>query len=182
MKQREKECGGVVLFVPLRLAPNKRKCLNNFEKLKIEPLWVECRYNYYIICRPKVLLNVTYNPLEANQNHILEQLLSKIDNATCESLPITMMGDYNLNSFPMLERENLETIFLPWGFSVADPTLLTRVCKVTIRQIDYILTEKIPDERSFVFDSPFETDNFGCALLTDITVERLNRLLLIKFD
>ena len=32
-----------------------------------------------------------------------------------------MMGDYNLDFFTSLEREKLETVILPYGFSVACP-------------------------------------------------------------
>ena len=51
-----------------------------------------------------------------------------------------------------------------------------------IRHIDYILTESLPDEKSFVFESPSKSGHFGCALFTDITVEKLSRIVLHRFD
>ena len=78
-----------------------------------------------------MLNNVTYNPMKQFQNDFLEQLETNIDNSTCETANITMMGDYNLDYLTPLERENLETVLLPYGFSVASPNLPTRVCKTT---------------------------------------------------
>ena len=42
-----------------------------------------------------MLINVTYNPMKQFQNDSLEQLETNIDNSTCETANITMMGDYN---------------------------------------------------------------------------------------
>ena len=42
----KKEGGGVMLYVPLRLALKERKDLNIFDKSKIESLWVECSCNF----------------------------------------------------------------------------------------------------------------------------------------
>ena len=42
-------------------------------------------------------INVTYIPLKQFQNDFLEQLKTNIDNSTCETANITMMGDYNLD-------------------------------------------------------------------------------------
>ena len=60
-----------------------------------------------------------------------------------------MMGDYNLGFFSTLEREKLETVFLPNGFSVAGPTLSTRFCKTTKVHNYFFLTEIIPDDKFF---------------------------------
>ena len=177
----KKGCG-VMLFVPLRLAPKEREDLNIFDKSKFESSWVECRCNFSNICESKMLLDVTYNLLKANQIDSLEQLSRNFDNATCEPLPITTMGDYNLDFFTTLERENLETANLPYGFSVAGPIFLTHICETTKTHFVYILTERIPDEKSFVFDSPFKTGHLGCALFTDITVGKLSRIIIHCFD
>ena len=129
-----------------------------------------------------MLLNVTYNILKANQIDFLEQLLSNIDNATCETFPIIMIGNYNLDFITTLERENLETVILLYGFSFVGPTLPTRSCEATKTRIDYIIMESIPDEKRFVFDSPFKTDYFRCALFTDLNIEKLSRIILCRFD
>ena len=44
-----------------------------------------------------MLINVTYNPMKQYQNDFLEKLETNIDNSTCETANITMMGDYNLD-------------------------------------------------------------------------------------
>ena len=92
-----------------------------------------------------MLVNVTFNSLKQYQNDFLEQLETNIDNSTCESANITMMGNYNFDYLTPLERENLETIILPYGFSGASPNLPTRVCKTTKTHIDYIIAENILD-------------------------------------
>ena len=92
------------------------------------------------------------------------------------------MGDYTLDFFTTLERENLETVILPYCASVAGPTLPTCICETTKTHIDYILKESIPDEKSIVFDNIFKTDHFSCALFTDITVEKLSRIIVHRFD
>ena len=44
-----------------------------------------------------MLLNITYNPLKLYQNVFLEHLLTNIDNSSCESIPIILFGDYNID-------------------------------------------------------------------------------------
>ena len=44
-------------------------------------------------------------------------------------------------------KQNLDTVVLPYGFTVASPWLPTRVCKSTKTHIDYILPENIDDEK-----------------------------------
>ena len=129
-RNNEKNKGGaVVFFVPLRLTPKEQKDLNVFDKSRFEFLWVECRCNFWNTFRSKMTLNVTYDPMKTNQNDFLEHLLNNIDNANCQSLRITMMGDYNLDFFTALELENLETVILPYRFPVAGPTLPTCFCE-----------------------------------------------------
>ena len=43
-------------------------------------------------------------------------------------------------------------------------------------------TKTIADEKSFVFDCPHRTNHSGCALFIDLTVEKLSRTLLHRFD
>ena len=84
-------------------------------------------------------------------------------------MDITPVGDYNLDYLTPLEKENLDTVVLPYGFTVASPCLQTRVCKYTKTHIDYILAENIDDEKSFVFDTPFKTDHFCSVLFTEVS-------------
>ena len=129
-----------------------------------------------------MLLKVTYNPLKAHQTDFLERLLSNNDNAICETVPISMMSDYNMNFSQTLEWDNLETVFIHYGFSVAGPTLPKRICKTTKMHIDYNLTVNIPHKKSFVFGSLSKTDHFGCVVFTDITVEKPSRIIFHRFD
>ena len=171
-----------MLFVPLKLAPRERKDLNLFDKTKFDSIWVECRNDFSKNCKKTMLINVTYNPMKQFQNDFLEQLETNIDNSTCETANITMMGDYNLDYLTPLERENLETVILPYGFSVASPNLPTRVCKTTKTHIDYIIAENILDGKCFVFNSPFKTDHFGSVVFTNVFAEKQKCTILQKFD
>ena len=118
-----------------------------------------------------MLINVTYNPLKQFRNDFREQLETNIDNSTCETANITMMCDYKLDYLNPLEWENLETIILPYGFSVASSKLPTRVCKTTKTHIDYTIAEIILDGKRFVFISPSKTDHFGSVVFTNVFAE-----------
>ena len=52
------------------------------------------------------------------------------------------MGDYNLKYLTPVEIENLDTVLLLYSFTVASPSLPTRVCKSTKTQFDYTLPEQ----------------------------------------
>ena len=103
MKQRKAD--GVTLLVPLTLAPKEHKHLVTFQKSKIELNCFECHYNFSNSCRSKTLLNVIFSPLKPNQNDFREHLLRKIDNASSEWLPITVIGDYDLNFLQRLNEK-----------------------------------------------------------------------------
>ena len=111
--------------------------------------------------------------------------MANLNNASCESfMGITLMGDYNLGYLTLLEKENLDTVVLPYGFTVASPCLPTRVCKSTKTNIDYILPENIDDGKSFVFDTPFNTDHFCSVLFTGVSAgeQKCLRLPIPRFD
>ena len=118
-----------------------------------------------------MLINITYNPLKQFQKDFLEQLETNIDNSTCETANIIRMGDYNLDYLTPLEWENLETVVLPYGFSVASLNSPMRVCKTTKTHLDNIIAENILDGNCSVFENPFETDHFGSVVFTNIFVE-----------
>ena len=128
-----------------------------------------------------MLINVTYNPLKQFQNDFLEQLETNIDNSTCETANITMMGDYNLDYLIPLEKENLETVILPYGFSVASRNLPTRVCKTTKTHIDYIKAENILDGKCFMFNA-FKRDHFGSVVFTNVFAEKQKCTILQMLD
>ena len=86
-----------------------------------------------------MLLKIASNPLKTHQYYFLrhlELLLSDIDKSICNSLPITLMGDWKLDFSTTLERENLEMVSLTCGFSVPGHTLPTRIYKTTKMHID----------------------------------------------
>ena len=165
--QIRKKGGGVMLFVPLKLAPRERKDLNLLDKTKFDSILVECKNDFSKKCKKTMLVTVTCNPLKQFQNDVFEQLETNIDNSTCETANITMMGDYNLNYLTPLERENLETVILPYAFSVASPNLPTRVCKTTETHIDYIIAETVLYVKCIVFNSSFKTNHFGSVVFTN---------------
>ena len=178
----KKKGGGVMIFVPLRLAPIERDDLSLIDNSTLDSLWVECRCNFSKNCKYKMLLNIIYKPLKKYQINFLEQLMTNLDNAACESMEITLMGDYNLDNLTPLEKENLDTVVLPYGFTVASPYLPTRVCKSTQTHIDYILAENIDDEKSFVFETPFKTDHFCSVLFTEVSAGKQKCIRLPRFD
>ena len=51
-----------------------------------------------------MFFNVTYNPLNLYQNEFLEQLLTNIDSSSCESIPIILLGDYNIDYLNLREK------------------------------------------------------------------------------
>ena len=60
----KKKGGGVMFFVPLKLAPSERNDLNLLDNSIFESLWVECRCTFSKNCKSTILLNITYNPLK----------------------------------------------------------------------------------------------------------------------
>ena len=75
----EKKGGGVILFVPLKLAPSERNDLNLFNNSTFKLLWVECRCNFSKNCKSKILLNITYNPLKKYQIDFHALVMSHLD-------------------------------------------------------------------------------------------------------
>ena len=109
--------------------------------------------------------------------------MTNLDNTSCESfIGIALMGDYNLDNLTPLEKGKLDTVVLPYGFTVASPCLPTRVCKSTKTHIDYILAENIDDGKSFVFETPFKTDYFYSVLFTQLSAGKEKCTRLPRFD
>ena len=72
----------------------------------------------------------------------------------------------------ILLNENLNSVVLPNGFTIANPNLPTRVCKTTRTHIDNVLTENVAEDRGYVFESPFKTEHFGSVLFIGVSVEK----------
>ena len=116
--------------------------------------------------KSRILLNITYNPLNKYQIDFLEQVMTNLNNASCESF----MGI------------TLDTVVLLSAFTVASSCLPPRVCKSTKTHIDYILAENMDDEKSFVFGTPFKTDHFCSVLFTEVSTGKRKGIRLPKFD
>ena len=85
----KKKGGGVLLYIPVKLAPKLRPDLNLFDKEKYESVWVECKSTFNISSKEKMLVNLCYNPSRSNFIDFLEQLTLNIDNAFSVSNKIT---------------------------------------------------------------------------------------------
>ena len=119
----KKKGGGVLLYIPVKLAPKLRPDLNLFDKEKYESVWVECKSTFNISSNEKMLVNLCYNPSRSNFIDILEQLTLNIDNAFSVSKKITLLGDYNINYLDSKEKEILDSIIIPYGLMVFVQTL-----------------------------------------------------------
>ena len=62
----KKKGGGVLLYIPVKLAPKLRPDLNLFDKEKYESVWVECKSTFNISSKEKMLVNLCYNPSRSN--------------------------------------------------------------------------------------------------------------------
>ena len=52
----KKKGGGVLLYIPVKLAPKLRPDLNLFGKEKYESVWVECKSTFNISSEEKMLV------------------------------------------------------------------------------------------------------------------------------
>ena len=156
----KKKGGGVLLYIPVKLAPKLRPDLNLFDKEKYESVWVECKSTFNISSKEKMLVNLCYNPSRSNFIDFLEQLTLNIDNAFSVSNKITLLGDYNINYLDSKEKENLDSIIIPYGLKVFCPNDETRISSSTKTHIDYIITDYETNDIEFCFDTPYKTDHF----------------------
>ena len=137
----KKKGGGVLLYIPVKLAPKLRPDLNLSDKEKYESVWVECKSTFNISSKEKMLVNLCYNPSRSNFIDFLEQLTLNIDNAFSVSNKITLLGDYNINYLDIKEKENLDSIIIPYGLKVFCPNEETRSSSSTKTHIDYIISD-----------------------------------------
>ena len=95
--------------------------------------------------------------------------MTNLDYASCDpGMAKTVLVDYNSDYLNLLEKENLDTVGLPYGFRVACPSLQTCVFKP--RKPTFVINyENFADERNFVFDTPNKTDDFGSVVFTDVS-------------
>ena len=131
-------------------------------------MWVECKSTFNISSKEKMLVNLCYNPSRSNFIDFLEQLTLNIDKAFSVSNKITLLGDYNINYLDSKEKENLDSIIIPYGMKVFCPNDETRISSSNKTHIDYIISDYETNGIEFCFDTPYKTDHFASFILTDI--------------
>ena len=115
-----------------------------------------------------MLVNFCYNLSRSNFINFLEQLTLNIDNAFSFSNKITLLGDYNINYLDSKEKENLDSIIIPYGLKVFCPNDETRISSSTKTHIDYVISDYETNGIEFCFDTPYKTDHFASFILMDI--------------
>ena len=136
------------------MATKLRPDLNLFDKEKNESVWVECKSTFNFSSKEKMLVNLCYNPSRSNFIDFLEQLTLNIDNAFSVSNKITLLGEYNINYLDSKEKENLDSIIIPYRLKVFCPNDETRISSSTKTHIDYITSDHETNGIEFCFDTP----------------------------
>ena len=85
-----------------------------------------------------MLNNISYNPKKSIQAQFLENLALNIDNLIWIASSITIVGDHNINYLNNNEKQNIFTVTVPYGLSIASPEEKTRVCKSTSNKLGYV--------------------------------------------
>ena len=111
--------------------------------------------------KQKQLINISYIQRKTLYHLFLEQLSLSIDFAVTENKPITLLGDYNIDYLNMRERQDLETVILPYGLKINNTDAPTRVRGNSKSLVDYIITDHFQAEtfRAHVSDTPLRTGN-----------------------
>ena len=112
----------------------------------------------------------------------MEQLTLNIDNAFSVSNKITLLGDYNINYLDSKEKENLDSIIIPYGLKVFCPYDETRISSSTKTHIDYIISDYETNGIEFCFDTPYKTDHFASFILTDIKCGKILPRIISTFN
>ena len=83
----KKKGGGVLLYIPVKLAPKLRPDLNLFEKKNMSQCGLSANLHLTIPVK-KMLVNLCYNPSRSNFIDFLEQLALNIDLARAHHTPL----------------------------------------------------------------------------------------------
>ena len=86
-------------------------------------MWVECKSTFNISSKERMLVDLCYNPCRSNFIDFLEQLTLNMDNAFSVSNKFTLLGDYYINYLDSEEKENLDSIIIPYGLKVFVQTM-----------------------------------------------------------
>ena len=128
-------------FVPIMFNPKIRENLSNVNKKIFESIWIECILTTKKTMKQKQFITISYNPRKSLYHLFLEQPSSSIDFAVTGDKPITVMGDYNNDYMNTRERQDLETVVLPYGFMINNTNQPTRVRGISKSVNDYIITQ-----------------------------------------
>ena len=180
-KQTKKQKGGgVALYVPKRLSPREMKNLNLFDENNFESLWIECKKNYQSKSNDKMLINITYCPQKNLHNQFLDELALNLDNAISVCNSVYLMGDYNINYLDRFERNNLDSVIIPYGLNVCSSETPTRITQSSETHIDYIIGEDT--SKNIVFESNFKSDHLSSLLITQTKITKKKPRKFVTFD
>ena len=90
------------------------------------------------------------------------------------------MGDYNKFYLDRYERNNLDSVIIPYGLNVCSSETPKRITQSSETHIDYIIAEDT--SKNIVFESNFKADHLSSLLvtqtkITNIDYENLSRLI-----
>ena len=167
-----------MLVVPKISNPKLRKDLNHTNPINFESLWIECNITSDLTFRKKQLINISYNPSKNLLDSFLEELSTSIDYAITENKPMTLMGDFNIDY--LNNKENLDTITVPYGLNIVNTEIPTRVRGKSKSLLDYIVTD-LPGSvnfESYVSDTPLRNlngehvDHFQTSVISNVTLHQ----------
>ena len=164
-----KRDGGVMLLMPKICSPKLRKGPNKFS-VDFEGIWAVLTINNKKT-KKTIIINVTYSPSKNKTENFMEQLATNIDNATVKGHNIILMCDYNINYLNSKEKEDLDSISLPYHPEKQNKTEATHICKASksATLIDYLFYD-IYVQKTIVCDTLILSDHFAlCTILKEET-------------
>ena len=99
-----------------------------------------------------------------------------------------MMGDYNINYLNQREREDLETVTLPYGVAAINNDQPTRISNKSGSLMNHIITDhyNFHSFSSFVSDTPFRTSTnkameyFATSVISNIELQPSPKIFMKK--
>ena len=80
------------------------------------------------------------------------------------------------------ERENLESIIIPYGLKNFCPNDASRASASAKTHIDYLIGDFETKENEFYFDTPYRTDHNASLILTNINFEKNMLKIIFNFN
>ena len=147
-----------MILAPKYLSPKIRNDLNKFSK-QFESLWISPNLHH----KQNLLLNLTYCPSKQQSMQFLDELAINIDNVVSRNETIVLVGDFNINYFKDVEKQNLETILTPYNLEVQNKEVPTRISRNTFNRslIDYMIADNFTVNSTIVFDNATFSDHFA---------------------